>query len=559
MTGVDRRNVLGLCVVWGGLAALANPVGAFFLNDEWVYALAVRSILRTGVFALPAFSSSSLFCQAYWGALFCLPFGYSITALRISTLTLALMAGIGFYMLLRRLKSNEGFALCITLCLLLNPLFFCLANSFMTDVPYTAVSLLAICVLIPWLQTGERKWLIGGLCLALCSVLIRQFGILLLFALGLAYLYRWGATWRRAATAVGFVAAGVGANQLLQTWLRRTHRIPPIQLPQWVELSGTVHSARFLLHVLTELLTAAIYVGLFTFPLLALWVVSVWKSSGRDVRAVRWCLLVAIPTLCAACVVLCWRQGQALPFKGNILEPFGFGPLLLHDSYFLHRNRPPVPAPLQGIWLVLTALASLAVGAVAALFVSGVQRVASTIAIRAERSDHNAILVFLGIYSALYAFAITLFQSFDRYYLPLIPCVLLILVVHLTGDCDMRHPRWFHVMAVGGLIASGLFAVVGTHDLMTWSRARLAAEARLKALGVAPERIDGGYEFNGPIFYGRYVPRRRGTSWWWIVDDAYMIANGPVPGYAAVQRFPYHRWVTFQNAAIWVLVHRKGQ
>ena len=72
------------------MSALVDSIGDFPLNDDCVYALGVKSILQTGRFDLPGLvpSGPNVFAQAYWGALFCLPFGFSFTAPRFSTLAL---------------------------------------------------------------------------------------------------------------------------------------------------------------------------------------------------------------------------------------------------------------------------------------------------------------------------------------------------------------------------------------------------------------------------------------------------------------------------------------
>jgi hypothetical protein len=79
----DLVALLFLAVVWAIIVAVINPMGEFALNDDWVYALAVRSILDSGRFALPSPGSANVIAQAYWGALFCLPFGFSFTALEL--------------------------------------------------------------------------------------------------------------------------------------------------------------------------------------------------------------------------------------------------------------------------------------------------------------------------------------------------------------------------------------------------------------------------------------------------------------------------------------------
>src|SRR3954452_12493223 len=68
--------VLGcLGLGWAALWLLTIPVGDIPLNDDWVYALTVRSVLETGRYTLPSPVNANVFAQIYWGALFCLPFG----------------------------------------------------------------------------------------------------------------------------------------------------------------------------------------------------------------------------------------------------------------------------------------------------------------------------------------------------------------------------------------------------------------------------------------------------------------------------------------------------
>ncbi len=118
------------------MIALANPIGDFPLNDDWVYGLAVKSILEQGEFRMPSPASTDLFPQAYWGALFCLPFGFSFTALRVSTLVLGLVGILATYGIVRQLGAGARFALLAAALVAGNPLYFALANTFMTDVPF---------------------------------------------------------------------------------------------------------------------------------------------------------------------------------------------------------------------------------------------------------------------------------------------------------------------------------------------------------------------------------------------------------------------------------------
>ena len=59
------------------------------LHDDWTYAWSVEHFLKTGKLAVLDWSIHYPFAQILWGALFCLPFGLSFSALRVSTVMLA--------------------------------------------------------------------------------------------------------------------------------------------------------------------------------------------------------------------------------------------------------------------------------------------------------------------------------------------------------------------------------------------------------------------------------------------------------------------------------------
>ena len=87
----DLIRVSFLLAVWILAVLAVDPVGNFALNDDWAYASAVRMLVEQGELRLSGWTAANLITQLLWGALFCLPFGFSFTALRISTLVLAML------------------------------------------------------------------------------------------------------------------------------------------------------------------------------------------------------------------------------------------------------------------------------------------------------------------------------------------------------------------------------------------------------------------------------------------------------------------------------------
>jgi len=117
------------------------------------------------------------------GSLILPPFGFSFTALRFSTLTLGLIGAIGTYLLLREVNANQKISWLGALLLVVNPLYFGLANSFMTDVPFVALSVLSFYFLIRGLKRESIIEIILGICLVYINILIRQYAIVILLSL----------------------------------------------------------------------------------------------------------------------------------------------------------------------------------------------------------------------------------------------------------------------------------------------------------------------------------------------------------------------------------------
>src|SRR5260370_17820372 len=140
--------VLLIVTIWIVVALLIDPRGEFPLNDDWAYAAAVKTLLGGGGIRLSGWTTVNLIAQVLWGALFCLPFGFSFTALRISTLVLGLTGVLALYGLLREGDADHGTALFGALLLAFNPLYLVLSYTFMSDVPFIAFSILSFYFLL---------------------------------------------------------------------------------------------------------------------------------------------------------------------------------------------------------------------------------------------------------------------------------------------------------------------------------------------------------------------------------------------------------------------------
>jgi len=126
--------------LWVSAVAMVNPVGDFPLGDDWSYGLAVKHLVENGRYQPTGWTMMTLITQTLWGTLFSLPFGFSFTALRFSTLSLSLAGILGTYLLGRQLGGRRFPATAIALTLVFNAIYFALSHTFMTDVHFLALT-----------------------------------------------------------------------------------------------------------------------------------------------------------------------------------------------------------------------------------------------------------------------------------------------------------------------------------------------------------------------------------------------------------------------------------
>jgi hypothetical protein len=88
--------------------------------------------------------------------------------------------------------------------------------------------------------------------------------------------------------------------------------------------------------------------------------------------------------------------------------------------------------------------------------------------------------------SALIGFA------FDRYMLPIVPLLMLVVLLQFA-----RHERPVPLIAWCSLLVFSCYGIVTTHDYFAALRARVAAAGALEKTGIQRDRISAGFEYDG--------------------------------------------------------------
>ena len=161
------------------LAILAmSPSRDFALLDDWTYANSVQHIVAGQGFVPSQYAQATLVSHSYWGAAFAWLLGMNFTALTLATMTMSIVGAMAFYLILRVLDFTPAFSGLGVAVLTLNPFYLYLSYTYMTEITFTALVLVAcLCYLLGVRGEGSLVWLLFGSLFALLAFLTRQFGL----------------------------------------------------------------------------------------------------------------------------------------------------------------------------------------------------------------------------------------------------------------------------------------------------------------------------------------------------------------------------------------------
>lgn len=566
-----RSILIPIALMFVAALFLVSPRGEFPLNDDWVYAEMVRSLLATGRPEVHPYASAWAIPQTVLGAGLSKVFGFGFTTLRATTLVMAFLAAWAASLCAREIGASRGQAIAAAALLLMNPLFLNLSYSFMTDVPFVTFTLFSVLFYLKSLRRPGAIPIGLGSVFAALAFANRQYGVLLpaafIMAAGL-FAPRTHSHWstRNAAALLLPFVAGVVVVILIA---RASSR------PLWTGLLTDSESARNVLRTAADVLFCGLqYIGIFLSPIA---VVRLLAAGGQTERRSRTHWGIVAATSVSAIVYSMWVAGP-LPNLPNIMRDLGVGPLLLSDA---DPAGSPSPVSVGGaVWWPVTIWSAVSAGVLVAHTTTLLRATGSIRASiwRARRSQFGFLVVC--------AVALTLapcnpFQDayFDRYLLPALPLAAVLAFrpaprakravsgrspgLEQGRGARSRHRLQKVRVSAGILLASMLFSfsVISLQDYMAWNRARWTALDILRdQRGVPDLEIDGGYEFNGYYTSEEYIrlvaesdSNEHLTRPIWVVKDTWKVAFRPQPGYTVVETVPYYSWLGFMSRDILIL------
>lgn len=461
---------------WWPFAAIAAPFAIGWLLvapwhdvpviDDWAYAWSVEHLLKTGHLVISDRSSIYPIVQILWGALFArLDGGFSFGILRLSTVVLAVVGCWALFLTLRELGCGQVVSLIGALTLAVYPAYFVLSFTFMTDVPFVALSIVAAYFYVAGVHRERAALLWWGSAFALLAFLVRQVGIVLPVAT-LAAANR--SVFARGTIRRFWLPILAGVVAIVAVWLALPHLLGGLPV---------IHRREENAHAFT-LLPAGDYLS--------------WNIELVCIVAFPWATMLVCP-------LLWWRR---------LLVAAGIAALLLVFAWVVLGNI-PTPLASENTWAPqdLAMRSNLIGGDLPAsawlerlmplVKILGALMVASLIAgiPRLRQTDWRAgrILIAFALLNVLVINVLWVY--YDRYYLILAPAAA---YVAAGGMLDARVRRW---PAWGLLALWAALAIPGTRAVLATNALVEDMTRELEQQGVPPFDIDAGYTSNAWRLY----------------------------------------------------------
>jgi hypothetical protein len=557
----DLPAVGALVVLWALMAIVVDPVGDFPLNDDWAYGLPVKWLVENGRLRFTDQGAMTLITQVFWGALFASIAGFTFTVLRVSTLVIATVGLAASYLVGREVGLPRWLAMVVTGLFVVNPVFISLSHTFLTDVHFWSLTMLAVFLLLRGVRRGHAVSYWAGWAVILAATLIRQVGLAIPIGLVVALALKdgFGRSWLVSVLVptLALFAVVLAYPKVVQSTIGLSAAYAYSQNSLGLIFVDLMHLR---LGALKPFLYAVgcglMHLGWWMLPLLVL-LPSFPGASDRPGKVV----LTPFIAVGSAAVVtaLLWATGGLMPVgsPGCILVDLGTGPQTMVGE--------PPHAPVL-FWVAVTAVSAFGAALLVLALASTARR---SFAQLLSSRNHRPLWLpaFLIMVGTVYWLPFGYYGPwFDRYLL----LEMSLLGLLIAGEATRSAGRGLRPSAPRLAAAAALalvylgFGIVSAHDYLAWNRARWAAvRSLMKAQDIAPTDINGGFEFDKYFYWENRLGGASGTASGvpGVHSPGSEIGSRPrlalgfseAPQFTLVRRLPVDRWMLFSPGQVDIL------
>ncbi len=526
LRGVSLQHVLIFCL-WMLALFIIQPFGEFPINDDWAYTKNVYNLTENGKFVIDLWPAMNLVSQTLYGSLFTFIFGFSFTVLRLSIFLLAIIASITFYEIVLKLaKDNKWLAFYITISFCFSALFCSLSFTFMTDIFFIAFQIFAI---YNWMRYAQKpSWRAYSLFIlfSIIAILNRQMALVFPLLMAGLILQQEGFSIKVIIKAILPIVLGWLAHHQFHRYIEEHHISNQIQ--NLDNLFNHLKKTRIETHFHNGG-NSLFVAGWLLFPICLL--------KWFHYKGLKWfdvALLIGI----AGLAWLMFQQSFSTFPMPNVMGIWEVGPHLV-KGYLHQRAHSGNYSFLKYSEAIIAYL-----GLCSTLFF---------LIKKSNRTDFFsnksiAWISFLGVITIYFLFIAVNISSFDRYVLPL-SLLLILAIIPKVLNTSLKSVK---ITLIVIPLFTFLFSVVETRDFFMFQKVRWQSAEFLHSKGVKPNKMDGGFEYNGWYKPTESYPTDS-RSWWWVENDDYVITNRPLLGYEIYKTYKYQRWLPLQKEKFYIL------
>lgn len=519
-----------------------SPLYEFPLNDDWVYALSVKNFYEKGIFKILGAMAANCVFHTFWGWIFVLPFGFSFSALRISTILLHLVGSLALYKLFREMEFSITWSLFSLFMIVFNPWIFQLSYTFMTDVPYLSLLAVGLLFYCRGIFRNRNVFLWIGSVFSSISFLIREMGILLPVSICFYLIFYERESLRKKILPV----IGIPLVTFIgfEYWYIFIHGVTEIQAFHRDTMLRNLISPHIVFQFFERSFGVLYFIGLTSLPLSAL----VFVPLQRRIFHLRLKKRIFLVSLLSFIIVVAMSRY----FKGD---------------YF----------PIDGLWRCGSFLGVMA-GSKPPVIPNGGEKILFWISVVSScvllswiyigfnekgwgRKKTLVFILLLGFVQFCYILIAPFY--FQRYFIPFIPFVILTISLYIKDSPLMRNPMIFLLVVI-----PAFFSVFTTKDSLCWNQSKWSTAQSLIRQGVPARNISAGYEWDCWNFYGyskdhpHEKPKRYYPVPWWLngfasaIDPIYKLSFSGLEGYELLNKQSYNSPLYRTPQEILVLVKK---
>jgi len=510
-----------LLIVWVLAILIIQPIADFPINDDFAYATNVYNLVVKHQFILHEFPSMNLISQTIYGYLFTKCFGFSFTALRLSILLLSIISSFVFKSLVKRITQNDFLATLFALLLFFNSLSLPLSFTYMTDMFFANMMILAIYQLVLYKQKDEIKHYVFFVFFCVVAVLNRQHGLIIPLSAMILLTGNKSFLKRILFSFIPIIVTWIAQDQY-RHFLVDNHIGHSIK--QASEVLDYIAKAP-LENYIIRTGNSIVIIGLILLPIVLL--------NLQQLRTKLFQNIILYVITLFLCSYFVWYIRDTFPI-GNINRLFECGPKLIKSGIQVPAD--PFISYIRNFQL-LVGLFSFSF--IIPVLING----------KKAMNDIHPRLSLIFIFSAtmLLLMAIAWDAYFDRYNIPVIVLLFFTMIPNHAANASVSAK----VAAIISVVII-LFSIAEVSDYLNWQKARWMALENLESKGIKADLIDGGFEYNG-WHHPAASWSTPGKSWWWVKDDLFILASGRISNYEVNTYIVPEKLIPIGNDTIFVL------